>query len=446
MKIIIRNFFWKMKTSRIIFLILVFHIIVAHTLAKAENVTSNHIIIAFDEAGTGWRTNDYKVRESIGYFLYDNGGDPLLKDSDYLSVVGFKADCSGEKWDEFVYVKKMNNGYLTFVKSNDTFKNIFSPNAQYGQYYDLWQSLTRYQGAISESYSLNSIAKPYVLAALGKTESKPLVNKTYIILITDHRYNGNDFYNELRYFIDTARQNGKRLDIHNVLNVCYKIEEEFCIKYVDAIEWNNSSRNVELFEVKPNQDYLTLPAVLSFSPSISAKRIRGGKYSFDFDIEYANQHFEVKRLKASLYRSESESRWNDVDVNHRIIDSLRFDNGHSKYHGTFKFDRSFPSPTLILNAELILKDGLYDAVLLTPEQIEGLTQKVKITKEEDARFFFGIIRLPDFLWIPGLNQYSAAIVLDFIILGLVIAAFLIYLKLSETYKPKSEDINICVYE
>lgn len=424
---------------------LVMHVLVSPVFASA-NVKSNHVIIAFDEAGTRWRLSDDRVRESIGYYLYDNSGNALLKENDYYSVVGFKADCSGEKWNDFVYVKKINKKPLSFVKSDDSLKKLFCVDTLYSDKQWYWYELSSYQGTVTDSYSLNSIAKPYILATLGKAEVKSLVNNTYIILITDHRYNGNDFYNELRYFIDTAQENGKRLDIHNVLDVCYKVEEEFCIKYVDAIEWNNSSRFVELFEVKPNQDNLTLPAVISYSPSINAKRVRGGKYSFDLDLEYVNTHFEVKKLSADLCDTGIEYLKIGMPLNHRIIDSLSFNNDYSRYHRTFEFSRQYESPAIYLSAELILKDGLYDSALLTHGQIEGLKQKIEIIKEDDAHFLFGLLRLPDFLWIPGLDQYSAAIVLDFILLGLVIAVFFAYLKISATYKPKPEDIQIRFYE
>ena len=82
-----------------------------------------------------------------------------------------------------------------------------------------------------------SIAKPYILKKLGQESAKQWVERTFILLVTDHRYNGGDFYNELQYFLGSQSYINKNIGLFDVLDVCYDVEGEFCIKYLDVCEW-----------------------------------------------------------------------------------------------------------------------------------------------------------------------------------------------------------------
>ena len=100
-----------------------------------------------------------------------------------------------------------------------------------------------------------------------------------------------------------------------------------------------------------------------------------------------------------------------------------------------------------LEASLRLKDGIYDATLLSPEMYSGLTQNIEIRKEKDAKILFGLARLPDWLWLPGIkNQYIAAIVTSFIILFVVVVVFVIYIIKTRTYIPRKDELNIEFYD
>ena len=102
---------------------------------------------------------------------------------------------------------------------------------------------------------------------------------------------------------------------------------------------------------------------------------------------------------------------------------------------------------LRLEATLRLKDGVYDATLLSPEMFPGLVQTLEIKKEKDAKILFGLARLPDYLWFPGIkNQYVAAIVTSFIILILAIVAFVIYIMKTRTYVPRKDELKIEFYD
>lgn len=392
-------------------------------------LAKNHVILAFDEAGTSWRLNDDRVRQNVKYFLFENNGQPLLTEGDYLSVVGIKGDCSARGWSDFVYIKS------SFVNNYKTIKNMVSTAA--------WQAqvVTPNEYDYEESYSLVSIAKPYILAKLGKVPNKPLVDRTYMILVTDHRYNGDDYYNELQYFLGQEGYARAGIDIIDVLQVCYDVEREYCIEYLDVRKWpfeKNPAKykNVELYEVSPNQEYLTLPAVIDYSPSLTAVRKREHSYEVTLDLEHANPHFDVKELV--IYKC-SESKGVEEPIDTLPILGM--------YSRTFVFDRAEKISHLRMKARMKLNDNIYDATLLTPETVPGLDQTITVNTEKDSRILFGLAPLPDWMWLSCIEtQQVAAIVVSFLILILCTLIFVVYIYVTKTYKPKKEDVRIMFYD
>ena len=392
-------------------------------------LAGNHIIIAFDEAGTSWRLTDDRVRTSIEEMLFDNDGSPLFSEGDYLSVVGVKGDTSSERWDDFVYIKK------AYETNYQEVRQMFSV----GQWRQLVKTPHRYD--YEESYSLISIAKPYILSVFGKLNPKPLVERTFIIFITDHRYNGNDYYNELQYFLGQPDYVRKKIDIYDVLQVCYDVEREYCIEYKDVIKWpfashNGKYRNVELFEVCPNQEYLTLPAVIDYSPSVTAVRKKGKKYELELYLKHSNPHFDLKEL--IVYKcSETKKTEEPIDTLYAL----------DEYVGTYVFDRVEAISSLKMMARLKLNDGIYNGTVLTPKTVVGLEQHIIVNIEEDSKILFGLAPLPDWLWISSVkNQQAAAIIISFIILILCIMALVTYVLVTKTYRPKNEEVRIKFYD
>jgi hypothetical protein len=279
------------------------------------------------------------------------------------------------------------------------------------------------------------------LAKLGKESNKALVDRTYMIFVTDHRYNGNDYYNELQYFLGQDGYVREGIDIIDALQVCYDVEREYCIEYLDVRKWpfspfNGRYKNVELFEVSPNQEYLTLPAVIDYSPSLPAVRKRGHCYEITLDLEHSNPHFEVKDIV--VYKC-SESKGVEEP-----IDTLA---GLDKYSRTYVFGRSENISHLRMTAKIKLNDNIYEATLLTPETVPGLEQTIRVNTEDDSRILFGLAPLPDWMWLSFVEtQQVAAIVVSFLILTLCAVVMLIYIYATKTYKPKSKEVRIKFYD
>ena len=422
--------------KQIIFIVAIIASLMSSTMLSATDMpysaTRNHIIIALDESGTDWRSTEANVREGLKNFLFNNNGNPLLGEDDYISVVGVKADCSAKMWDDFVYVKTDKNQRLAYINDNSYVNEVLSDSRK-------WSDLAKTQRNYDSSYSLVSIAKPYILARLGAEMNKAWVERTFILLVTDHRYNGGDFYNELQYFLGSEPYMRKHIGLFDALELCYDVEKEFCIEYVDVCEWRPYNggiyHNVELFEVCPNQDYLTLPAVIDFSPYVTAERRKGRKYEIQMDFSHSNEHFEVDNLSIYLCSDRGD------EICLASVDNLNTYELSHTYRKKDKFSK------LRLEATLRLKDGVYDATLLSPEIFPGLIHTLDIKQEKDAKILFGLARLPDCLWFPGIkNQYVAAIVTSFIILILAIAAFVIYIMKTRTYIPRKDELKIEFYD
>lgn len=422
--------------KKIIYIVAIIDSLLSFTMLSATDMpysaTRNHIIIALDESGTDWRSTEANVREGLKNFLFNNNGNPLLGEDDYISVVGVKADCSAKMWDDFVYVKTDKNQRLAYINDISYVNEVLSDSRK-------WSDLAKTQRNYDSSYSLVSIAKPYILARLGAEMNKAWVERTFILLVTDHRYNGGDFYNELQYFLGKEEYMRKHIGLFDALNLCYDVEREFCIEYVDVCEWRPYNggiyHNVELFEVSPNQDYLTLPAVVDYSPYVTAERRKGRKYEIQMNFDHSNEHFEIDNL--TIYLCSEDGK----EVCLSKVDNL------DTYELNYAYKNKEKITKIKLEATLRLKDGIYDATLLSPEMYPGLIQTIEIRKEKDAKILFGLARLPDWLWLPGIkDQYVAAIVTSFLILFIVILALVIYILKTRTYIPRKDELSIEFYD
>lgn len=392
----------------------------------------NHVILAFDESGNKWRKSDPKVLEYVKYFLYDNGGNPLLKENDYLSIVGIIGDCNNPTWQIPIYIKTSDSSKPMAFIPNMGGENKAALDT-------MWNRIVECEKHFEESYSLLSIAKPYMIAELGKVPNKPMVDNTYIICVTDHQYNGSDFYNELNYFltgyVDKKFERGSRnVNVRDVLQVCYDVEREYCIEYSDCRTWIvNTERHVELFKVTPNHQSLTLPAVVKYKPTIEASLHRDGSYQFLFDIKPYNDHFEVLELNIYLETPDSEeligsyAEFKEFPI--PICYKTEKDSLHLRLEGTIK-----------------LNDGKYGATRLSYDHIKGLTQQVVI-KSEPRQMIFHMVDMPLWMWVPWAeNQFAAVGWAESLIVVLILIIFVIYISIAKTYKPKKEDISIKFYD
>lgn len=428
------------------FLLVTFFAFLHVCLVHADTSTfveRNHLIIAFDESGNAWRKTDTNVRYYIKEILSNNNEQFCFTNKDYYSIVGFRADCSGAEWDNFVYIKKdpsidNRSKELAFVQDSTRLYTLLSNSG-------LWEELSNYSGNyIDSSYSLLSIAKPYILNRIGTIENKPQVNRTFIILITDHQFNGGDFHNELIWFLSKGNYRDRDITINKVLQPCYQVGEEYTFKYIESRQWGYQPyyRYVELFEAYPNQDYLTLPAVIDYSPSIQARREKGKKHSFHLELKKSNKHYDVKKL--SLFFRNPNTGTERLVETFADLDSISRDYIIQDEEGL-----THNGLTIIrLDAELLIKDGFYNSTLLNSNMINGLEQTINVINEPNAKMLFELFELPDWLWnmVRVSNQQKAAVIVGFLILALVIIFIVTYVLLTKRYKPEKEEVSIKFYD
>ena len=401
----------------------------------------HHVILAFDEAGTSWRGTDPDVIEHVKEFLFHYKEDGILGEKDYFSIVGFKGDfLDSNHWKDYVYFKSLTStGPIVFQRGRVIADLITSVPS-------IWRRLAGDSPFITnQGYSLLSVAKPFILYRFGLEQNRPQVTHTYIVLITDHRYNGNDYYNELKFFLDNNshyRDTGVRTD--SVLSQCYRVEEEYCIKLLDSWDSNNEqllSHNVELFEVHPNQDYLTLPAVLEYPPSLELKRALRHRYSLSLDIKHKNPHYEVCELRVFLHNKESGTE--------RLVDTIK---EFKEYSKDFDFAQVEGFSQIRMEADLRLQDGFYGCTLLTPETVPGLIQTIELVPDENATIL-GLCKMPDWMWWtmwwvedPHQAAFGFSVILGLLIIAGIVLGVLLIVHAVQRYKPSIDDVEIVFYE
>ena len=424
-----------------IFFVCFFFVFLAYPLLAQESGRDgvNHVILAFDEAGNKWRGTDPKVKDTVRELLFQGDSLGLIRsDRDYLSVVGFKADyLDSDNWQDYVYFKSFKpDGLFAFRQGVELLDSFLLSSKR-------WNDMAK-EAAFStgSGYSLLSVAKPFILSKFSTLKERPLVDHTYIILVTDHRYNGNDFYNELTFFLDNEGYRKASINLEKVLSVCYQMEEEYCIRFLRSYSWKEgkkggSSRHVELFEVHPNQDYLTLPAVIGFSPSLEAKRMKGNKYGFTLDINHLNKHFDVQEVRVYL---KYDDQGKEV-----LVDRIT---GLSNYSRDFVLDKKEGIPVIRLEADLKLMDGLYECTRLTPSSVSGLSHEISLIPEGNARFFLGMVELPDWLWRLTCeeNQNVAGVIVDVVLALLLLGGGAILIRRLGTYRPSMDEVDIVFYD
>ena len=267
--------------------------------AKAQtddNAMRHHVIVAVDMAGcNNWNGKDVianKVIKKLDFTDYDQSrGRQLFIDGDYISFLGFRTD-PGQRDMTTYQLALTRPNRLPAVYLNqprDKTKRLISRE---------WSSMVQTRVSDNnQNYSLVSVAKAYALNAL-RTDSIR-VNRTFLIMVTDHYYNGNDFYEEIVYLQQQDKSGNLNRD--RIFELCYNVEQEYYIRFIKAdtiqIDQFPYRGYVELYEYVPLQRTLSLSSVLRCPPKINAYRRWGGKYEVKLPIfETGDTHYRLERL------------------------------------------------------------------------------------------------------------------------------------------------------
>ena len=409
-----------------------------------DNTMRHHVIVAVDMAGCNkWNGGDTiakMVIKMLDFKNYDQSRDrQLYMDDDYISFLGFRTDA--DKSD-------MTTFQLPLNRPNQVPAVYINQSRNYTKKLILGEWSKMVQTRVSDNdqnFSLVSVAKAYALNALRNDSIH--VNRTFLVMITDHHYNGNDFYDEIKFFQQKNKSQSKNLSRDSIFKLCYNVEQEYFIRFIKTYSIHLDQfphwGYVELYEYVPLQRTLSLNSVLRCPPKIKAHRRWGGKYEVKLQIlETGDTHYRLERLDVFPFITGHNKRYTSpegcksIDCSY-VGDSISVD-----------INRSNRPDSLCLRAWVNLRDSVYNATVLSPSALatdymgrEGLNLLIPIEYEPDA-CILGVIPLCDYMWIPCVSQTCMAWIWSILIAGIVLYSLWLYYKHSSTQEVKVEDIKI----
>lgn len=409
-------------------------LLIGNFLASAN--IPNHYIIAFDQSIGNYRP-DYissSILKTIDRTLSDNGFD---RENDYLSMVAYTMEMGNPSMERFVRPYVSGESTLLWKKIGDkSLADLFS-NWPLGQ-----PLLDQYSAPFG---SMQSLAKPYiVMETKEKQDTLAFAGKTYLLLVSDEVVNGTDDnyaqeWNNVSTSLGADYNKFRKLS-SEVFETMQNFNEEF--KFVQ-VKFNQGDKSLNRIPISADGMYKIIPyEVVSVErPSIHAisdipsplplQRVRGG-FRIDVDAHTLSPKYEISKVQ--------------------ILDSKGTNMGSSD---SGKFDIILPSSkiavgdSLIISLSIILKDGLYNGVIITPENPryhDGMTVKQAVKIQDEAKVL-GILPLADsfWWWFPN-DIFSAVMVWDLIILLIliVIIGYTLYrwFVRINAYKPSNDKLKI----
>lgn len=276
-----------------------------------------------------------------------------------------------------------------------------------------WEQLSKLS-LDGNRFSLLSIAKPYSLMAL-KAEDKDdaMVERTYLVLISDLKYNGNDdFYDELRH-----KPNVNSSTLYSILNNVKNVQQNYFYSFINQVGLPRGY--MMLFECIPQQKYFALESVVDYPHEVTARRTKAGYIAEVKISSFDNPNYELIDIEGR-YKNSELKRLEDFGVMTFALEQDAFQTSDTTH--------------INLKARVRLIDNIYNRTVLTADGSElqganGLNKKIIVKKEDNAKIL-GMIPLVDPLYKLSFwtdNQQIAAVSwgIIFIIILIAIVLFIV---------------------
>ena len=349
----------------------------------------------------------------------------------------FSTDELSQDLDDYTYVlEDFEIGPLAWM----SYSKNFGKSLRNRWEYIADQSHRRHDG--KSPFSMISLSKMYAFAPLGRNKGSHLVNRTFVVLISDHQYNGGDFYEEGRALRDF------NYNISPMLMQEYgqRVGSEYFVRQLN----NNSQpmgQYVDICEYIPHQTGLTLPTLMDYSAGgIFAKRVKFGRYQLTIDAKSRkNPHFDILQMRYRLINSDG------VVVLDTLCQALTDSNGVLMPLDSFVINCMVSSrqemDSVVIDAWVRLNDGIYNATVLTPVPgapaylaSRGLTTTLPIHYQSKA-MILGLVPLTGFLlWID--NQDIANAIISILVALILFGALVLQIRRHSHFKVETKDINI----
>lgn len=277
-------------------------------------------------------------------------------------------------------------------------------------------------------YSITSFAKPYALMALIK---KMKTNRTFVVIISDGKYNGNDdYYGEFSKYVNpNFSLQGRKMFKTAIKNVQMNYFCEF------ISETAITGGYIQLFEYIPLQQYFALESVLNFPHKIIALRGKG-KYIIRIPFSSVeNKNYKIQKLQVRLYIKNKLTNTLTTSTNSKI--KLRIE------------PKDKNDAQIELRSWVKLNDGVYNNTILHPDGSKlqgasGLTHIIKVEPEDNAKIL-GIIPLSDFLFYLSFwtsSQETAATVWGWIFVLSALGIIIYAIYRNNIYKVDPKEVKL----
>lgn len=358
--------------------------------AQLDSKIRHHVILAFDNAGYNINSSlnvpaaqNPKILRQLNRILLDGDSQipPYFRDGDLFSAISFSLGAA-EDMDKFVTVLSTPNGkqlkYSTPDK--DEMRNAIL--------HTQWNYLATQGIKKSDSFSMLSLSRPYSLLALGSDEATALNNRTFLVIVTDDHYNGNNSDKEVKD-VNACQDKTKKLDVNSIMELCSNIQENYQFKYIQKYDCTERGKLLSaiVFEILPLQRYFTIETALEYPSAVKAKRVAKGGYEIEFECQDRNHpNYKVRKTVVTLQNEKG------------AVDSVTLmPDGKAFFH--IKESTIPVNTSLQLQSWVNIKDGFYDSMVMSAYGDEthasrGLVRQLKIEFEETASVF----KAMPFLW------------------------------------------------
>lgn len=396
----------------------------------------NHYIIAFDRSIPRYR-QDYKSSEMIKMLdatLMENN---FNYKQDYISIVGYTMEYSNPSIDR--YVRAYNNNGTPILWHKLEGENIFElfPNWPIGQP-ELYYNNSTYG-------SMQSLSKPYsIIETRTQENSVSLANRTFLYLVTDEEVNGTDdnYQQEWKRASECAVSNYSMFNkiSDDVFSTLQMFNEEFKFLQIQLNMDNSMVDNIPIsddgvYKIVPYEvvsvDRPSVYAITDMPSPLPLQRVKGG-FLLKIDTHSLLEKYIIKDI--SILTSDGQ---------------LLGSSDSGKLELFISSEKVNVGDVISLSLTVILKDGLYDGVIISPTNSryqDGMIVNQVVKIQNEAKIL-GVVPLSDsfWWWFPN-DIFSAVMIWDLLILIILIfiVGYIFYrcFVIINTYSPANDKIKI----
>lgn len=396
----------------------------------------NHYIIAFDRSIPRYRQyyESSEILKMLDATLMENN---FNYKQDYISIVGYTMEYGNPSIDGYVRAYSSNGTPIIWYKLEE--ENIFKlfPNWPIGQ-----PVLDYYNSTYG---SMQSLSKPYsIIETRTRKNSVSLANKTFLYMITDEEVNGTDdnYQQEWKRASECYGSNYSMFNkiSEDVFSTLQMFNEEF--KFLQ-IQLNRDNSMVDRITISADGIYKIVPyevvsvdrpsvyAITDMPSPLPLQRVKGG--------------FLLKINTHSLLEKYIIKNINILTSDGQLLGSS--DSG--KLELFIPSEKVNVGDVISLSLTVILKDGLYDGVIISPANTryhDGMVVNQVVKIQNEAKIL-GILPLSDsfWWWFPN-DIFSAVMIWDLLILLILIfiVGYIFYrcFVRINTYSPANDKIKI----